>query len=404
MAVPVLLLSAYLFCNVALSNQQQDVESKIHSEQYVLSRLFNVGMQQVESGNYRQGIKYFREMLAIDPELHRPRLELARALYQTHQYRSSKYHFEIVLGKEIPTPVANNIQTYLKLIRSKVANFEVRFEFVNDSNINRSTEKEFIYIGGLQFEINDDAQAKSQLGQAVYANGRIPISADATWNINGQIEHREFKSTDFDYSYLNLNFGKTFEFERNALAVDIGRHWAGYAGHSLFHGNMLGINHQRSLKSNLILRNRLAYFTLNYYDSEPRDASQYSVQSGIQYQTNHAHQFKLTLAYAMHDAKVNFHSYRKPSFNAEWFSEWVGGWLLHVNTSYAHERYRESDPIFIKHRKDVERRFETSVRNRKIQIYDITPQIHLGRVKNHSNIGFYSWDQNYLKLSFSSDF
>lgn len=87
-----------------------------------------------------------------------------------------------------------------------------------------------------------------------------------------------------------------------------------------------------------------------------------------------------------------------------WRSEWAGGWLLNLSSSLALEKYQKTDPIFLKKRKDTELNTELTVHNRKIQIMDFTPQVHLGRTKNHPNIDFYKWDQNYLKVFFSNDF
>ena len=72
--------------------------------------------------------------------------------------------------------------------------------------------------------------------------------------------------------------------------------------------------------------------------------------------------------------------------------------------SVSFENHFKTDPIFIKKRKDTEKRAELTVRNRRIQMLDFTPQLHLGHVKNNSNIEFYSWDQNYFKDSFSNEF
>jgi tetratricopeptide (TPR) repeat protein len=383
---------------------RDDVTLGAAQQHQILSRLFNLGMSYVEQGEYRAGIKYFRQMLVINPRLHRSRLELARALYQVHQYRASQYHFEIILSDNIPPAVAHNVRAYLQSIRSRVANFNVRFELINDSNINRATRQKFIYIGGLRFDVNEDSQAISKIGQGIFVNARVPISQNATWNINGHIEHREFKSKDFDYSYLNLNIGKAFEFDHHSLAVDAGRHWSGYAGHSLFYGNILGVNHQTNLENNLILRNKFTYFTLDYYERDARDASQYMIQAEIQYQTQSTHQFQFTIAYSLHNADLNIHSYQEPTLNLAWLSEWVGGWLVSASSSLSLENYKRTDPIFLKKRKDTEIRAEFTVHNRRIQMMGLTPQVHLGRTKNYSNIDFYRWDQNYLKVSFSNDF
>lgn len=406
MAVIVRLLSLFVCLMFVFvhADSVDDVTLNAEQQHQILSQLFNGGMSHIEQGEYRAGIKYFRQMLAINPRLHRPRLELARALYQTHQYRASQYHFEIVLSDNVPPAVAHNIRAYLQSIRSRVANFNVRFELINDSNVNRATRQEFIYIGGLRFDVSEDSQAIAKTGQGIFANARVPISQDTTWNVNGHIEHREFQSKDFDYSYLNLNLGKAFEFDHHSLAINVGRHWSGYAGHSLFHGNILGVNYQTNLKNHLILRNKLSYFTLDYYEHDARDASQYGLQAELQYQTQSTHQFKITTAYSLHNADFNIHSYQEPRLNIAWRSEWAGGWLLNLSSSLAIEKYQKTDPIFLKKRKDTEFNAELTVHNRKIQIMDFTPQVHLGRTKNHSNIDFYNWDQNYLKVSFSNDF
>src|SRR5215831_914058 len=67
-----------------------------------LQVLFLSGALYSLTGHYREAAEEFRLMLARDPTLLRPRLELARALFLARQYNAARYHFEQVLASPLP--------------------------------------------------------------------------------------------------------------------------------------------------------------------------------------------------------------------------------------------------------------------------------------------------------------
>lgn len=74
MAVIVRLLSLFVCLMFVFVNADSvdDVTLNAEQQHQILSQLFNLGMSHIEQGEYRAGIKYFRQMLAINPRLHRP--------------------------------------------------------------------------------------------------------------------------------------------------------------------------------------------------------------------------------------------------------------------------------------------------------------------------------------------
>ena len=58
--------------------------------------IFLSGVVHYHVGEYRLAADEFRVLLAMDPSLLRPRLELARALYMLGEYDAARYHFEQV--------------------------------------------------------------------------------------------------------------------------------------------------------------------------------------------------------------------------------------------------------------------------------------------------------------------
>ena len=122
-----------------------------------LQVLFLSGALYAMKGRYRDAAEEFRLMLARDPTLVRPRLELARALFLAREYNAARYHFEQVLASPLPDMVRANVLTYLTLIRERVPSFAFSFDIVADSNPKQATSTQIVEIGGLLYQLNQSA-------------------------------------------------------------------------------------------------------------------------------------------------------------------------------------------------------------------------------------------------------
>jgi tetratricopeptide (TPR) repeat protein len=122
-----LLLSTYAFADTTRDPQ--------------LQKIFQQGMNSVSKGEYQSATEYFRLMLKKNPNLLRPRLELARVLYKMENYNVAKYHFEQVLSVNLPSNVRSNVKNFLTLIRQQLPSFDFSLNLSLNQKIPKRTKK-----------------------------------------------------------------------------------------------------------------------------------------------------------------------------------------------------------------------------------------------------------------------
>ena len=201
-----------------------------------LQVLFLSGALYAMKGRYREAAEEFRLMLARDPTLVRPRLELARALFLAREYNAARYHFEQVLASPLPDMVRANVLNYLTLIRERVPSFAFSFDIVSDSNPKQATSSSIVEIGGLLYQLNQSALAQRATGILVTAQGKVPLPADPSWFVRGYVEHYDYPGGALDQGYGQVLAGKHIDLGRHGLDFEGGAHLADYAGHTLYQG------------------------------------------------------------------------------------------------------------------------------------------------------------------------
>ena len=173
-----------------------------------LQVLFLSGALYAMKGRYREAAEEFRLMLARDPTLVRPRLELARALFLAREYNAARYHFEQVLASPLPDMVRANVLNYLTLIRERVPSFAFSFDIVSDSNPKQATSSSIVEIGGLLYQLNQSALAQRATGVLVTAQGKVPLPADPSWFVRGYVEHYDYPGGALDQGYGQVARGE----------------------------------------------------------------------------------------------------------------------------------------------------------------------------------------------------
>jgi len=166
---------------------------------------------------YGEAAEEFRLILARDPTLVRPRLELARALFMARQYDAARYHFEQVLASPLPEAVKANVLAYLTLIRERVPSFAFSFDMVSDSNPKQATSSSIVEIGGLLYRLNQSALAQPAVGTLLTGQGKVPLPSDSSWFARGYVEHYDYPGADLDQGYGQLLAGKHLDLGPHGL-------------------------------------------------------------------------------------------------------------------------------------------------------------------------------------------
>ena len=152
----------------------------------------------------------FHVMLVQDPDLERPRLELARILFLQGKDRLAKEHFERVLASDPPPPVVANINRFLSEIRAR-RRWSAHFGFAlaPDSNIGAGSDERFVNIYGLPFRRDQEELISSGVGVKVWAGGEYqhPLGEKLRLRLGGNVSRTEYKESRFDKMNLSAHVG-----------------------------------------------------------------------------------------------------------------------------------------------------------------------------------------------------
>lgn len=205
-------------------NAQETLTTPLTDEQYrqQMEDLFRQAMEKRESGNIYSAIEDFQSILSTQPKLHRARLEMAVAYYQTYKFEEAVKEAEYVLNDpETPPNVRVSILAFLAQVKQDADRlsqgqstwkFPVEFGYVYDTNVNVGPDNtvtpgdEKTSDSGMIFSVGTDHTY--QTGKR-YDWGKNPTNL--LWQSGANIYHKGYINEDEnDLSVMSLRTGPTF--------------------------------------------------------------------------------------------------------------------------------------------------------------------------------------------------
>ena len=369
-----------------------------------LAVLFLSGMVANLEGDYAAAANEFRAMLARDPSLIRPRLELALALQKSGDRQAAKYHYEQVLAANLPDNVKRNVYQQLGDIRERLPSLRLSVDLVSDSNPKQTTNSRVVQIGGLTYTLNDAGSAKSVFGLLVTADATLPLPSNPSWYAHAYGEVYEYPKRDLDLMYGEASIGKRFDKGQHSLALEVGLHGSTYQDKSLYQGYLL--------RTNVFMRPspKLATILDASIKSYDYDSIQYlsghlmSVGINNIYVPSPTQRWDFGASFAKYNANEAAYSYTQPGLSARFIQEWSGGWITGLRLQGLVADYDAPDPFFGETRHDKEGRIELDLLNRKIKLWAFSPRLLVGYVKRSSSIDIYTYNRTYVRIGLSTEF
>ena len=353
---------------------------------------------------YGEAAEEFRLILARDPTLVRPRLELARALFMARQYDAARYHFEQVLASPLPEAVKANVLAYLTLIRERVPSFAFSFDIVSDSNPKQATSSSIVEIGGLLYRLNQSALAQPAVGTLLTGQGKVPLPSDSSWFARGYVEHYDYPGADLDQGYGQLLAGKHLDLGPHGLDVEGGAHLATYSGHTLYQGATWRVSDFVRLRPSVALNLALEARDLRYDDFPFLSGWQYVANGEVRHAISPASSIFGGLTYIRGLAAENAYAFVGYAVNVRYTHELKGGWIGSLFYQYSWYRFDGVDPFFGVVRADSDSRAEISVTNRYLAYKGFAPRLTLGIDERRSNIEIYSFRRTYVRIGVVTEF
>jgi tetratricopeptide (TPR) repeat protein len=210
------------------------------------------GLAAVQSGHYNEAVFALERVIAADPKLIRPRLELARAYLGMHKGQDALREFRIVKTLNPPPAVQANVDEYIRRIssgdvrgaRRSALNSAVSLTFGYSDNINYGHDGDQIDLPVFGNVLLDPSAVK-QGSAFAEAKGQINYQHAYSRQINqfvyAALRHRDyFDNGDFNLSELDFRTGFTYNRNQRQYQLVLRGRPLLLGGHS--YSNTLGLD------------------------------------------------------------------------------------------------------------------------------------------------------------------
>ena len=385
----VILLLFLLLPLLFASNLQKDIET---------------GVDYYKSKQFERALEIFDRLLIEHPKNKRVRLEYARVLYALKMYDESKKEFIKVLNTNPPLVVQKNIKYFIKQINKRQkTNFfsgSVSIGASSDSNIENKSDNP-MYAGFI--DSNRDKRRDNFITEELSLNHTKKLK-NAFWQNSLYLydEQSHAKSSD-KVSFLNLQtaykvplFGlrATFPLSYSLTYIDNQR----YSKSLRFQPKI------ELLKRNSILSLRLSYEKNKNYNNDERSYNSYGVKTKYLWMLNKFRNF----------VGLEIKKYKK--VKGERLDVSKNRLAMDVSSSYplmqtnllnlfykkTYDKYTKKDPTIQDNRKDKTDNLSFSF-NQEIR-KGSSFELGFTKIKNDSNLEFYSYDKSIFSIKLRKNF
>lgn len=369
-----------------------------------LEALFLSGMAAKAQGDYDAAAERFRAMLARDPNLLRPRLELARTLQLAGDRQAAIYNYEQVLSAPLPEQVRRNIYLQLNSIRLREPSLRFTVELVSDSNPQQSTSSRVVFIGGRPYSLNNANQGELQWGVAATASGIYPFPADPSWFIQFFGQMYEYPERKLDNSYAQATIGKRLAFGTNELTLSLGGQASWNQGNEQYTGMVTRATGLWTLSPKFAWRGDMSVNTYNYQTLTFLDGELSTIALTGLYIPNPTQRWELGSFFSYYGAAEAPYSYRQPGISLFASQEWAEGWITGLRLLGSKSNFLAPDPFFGEIRRDTEGRIELILGNRKLRWHGVSPLMTIGYIQRESTLEINSYNRLYGRIGLTTLF
>ena len=392
-----LLAYLILFSTLALA-------TNTHSQ---LQAIFKAGMTAVKNGDYQLASEQFRKMLKNNPNLLRPRLELARVLYENGDYVQAKYHFEQVLSSPLPHAVRQNIKDFLLRIRQQLPSLQLSIDIAFNEKIPSRAKTTYLFGIPSSEPVRYRNTGIRRHRYNFIAGSKIPINHKTQTFTKLKLEHSDSDGSKNATTYLKTTLGKHYKFAKAAsFTPEIGFHHLIYQDHKLYNGKTLSFRYFKPVSLANYLTFTYSYKQLNYAKNyQYSSGSERILSSSFIKLPSVDSRLELQLSYIKYKAQDKSSAFKQPSLNFSYSQDLKNGWTIGFNLKANRRKYQKPNLFDAGIRKkDKQKTLEITILNRLWRIKNTSPKLTIGKTKNSSNIDIYGKSEPYIKLGFSQQF
>lgn len=379
------------------------------ASEFKLERNFLEGYVAAETGDYSLASKRFRSVLATRPDMTRARLELARVLMLQGKDQAADYHYSLALDDgKLPPEIAETIYGARALIRDR-ERFKLNFTIglAPDSNINAATADRTVNIFGLPFELDDDARAKTGIGQmaTVTSGVRLRMADGLALVVDADGYLVNYDGTQADDMSVLFNAGPELTFNDRTQLVATGtaqQRWYGGRVVTQSTGARATLRHQLTRSARIQVAAEAK--SVNAKFDPAYDGWSYAANATLEHVVAKSLVASVSAYARRDDTRVAAYSSTEGGLFAG-----LGGELPHgINAGFSLQASRAvyDDPLaaFGETRKDWRYGARVNVGSRTWRLLGFSPSATYSYARTDSSIDFYSYDRHRIEFQLARYF
>ncbi|MDH3713055.1 MAG: hypothetical protein OET44_04305 [Gammaproteobacteria bacterium] len=250
---------------------------------------FYFGIAAIDTGNVSQGVFALERVLAVQPNNHAARLELARGYFILEEYARARQEFEAVLAMNPPPSVVSKVDRFIIAIRRKEGRYRttatgfVQLGLGTDSNVSSGPNDP--QIGSLRLSPNSVEIPDEFWSLVAAADLNTPLTANVTLfgALSADVK-AHWEEKQFDNHTLNARGGLNMRSGQNHFTVDL--QYENFVFDSADLRNLASLNGSWRRRSGT--RSQFSLFTqltgLEYPDQAVRDSTLFIFGGGYSQQ------------------------------------------------------------------------------------------------------------------------
>lgn len=344
-------------------------------------------------GRLREAAILLREILDEKPDAARVRIELGRLHAQLGNRAEAQRELRAAQAIGLPQAVEQMVRFYAASLNPKRP-YGVNFELAlaPDSNINRATGSETLGTIIGDFDLSEDARARSGIGLSaqtqLWARQPVTTGIDLLGRVSASADF--YGKGEFDDYAVSLEAGPQFisGADRFNVAAATSRRWFGGKPYTVSYGGNASLQHPLGKRSQLRLDGSAVHTDDRRNDL--RDGKRYALAAGVDHAFSARTGGGLRLTGQRELAKDPGYSTASGGLNGYVFREF-GQTTLVASGGYSH---LEGDKrLFLYPRRRIDDRFSVGLSGtfRALRVGGFAPIVRLNYERNFSSVEIYDY-------------
>lgn len=376
--------------------------------------MFWIGTSAMQVGETQLAVEKFKKMLAIDPQLHRARLELATTYFRTGRYEDARRELEIVQAASPPPGVQKNIDKLLEAVEERTKklfyNLRASLGYMWDDNITSGPEQRSYVVAGGTFtpsttasKLSDEALVTNVSGNVLYDIGE---SRGMMWNTAASFYNKAYSDySKFNYMALDVTTGPWWTGTRDILKIPFGYFYSDYESERLSQAFHLDPNYEYHFNPNFSLKGLYSYTNEDYFadwrGGLDNTNHRFELTPNV-YLKNRKHTISATAGYENHHAESGQYSYADPYLGFSYFLRCTPDTEVFLRYQYFRREFEEMPTPYNQFRTD-KRQMYTAVISQGFRKYFFA-SFEFGYLDNNSNLALYDYDKTTYTVSIGCRF